>query len=82
MKRQDDFSVLIKVLADLPEAIGKSVAKWLIKADLPAHKGDLKVEVYLELGFQPVEIVDLLYPNLGKTDRRTKAQAISLRRKK
>ena len=37
----------------------------------------LQEEVLSEMGFQPVEIVDLLYQNLGKTDRRAKAQSIS-----
>jgi len=69
-------------LAQLGESIGKSIAKWLIKADLPTKRGELQEMVYCEMGFQPIEVVDLLYPSLGKAERRAKAQAISKRLKK
>ena len=67
------------LLQNLSEAIGKSVAKWLIKADLPNVLCEMREDIYLEMGFRPVEIVDILYPNLGKTARRTKAKSISER---
>jgi len=89
MAKHDQWFILVEainrqtvLLEELPESIGKSIAKWLIKADLPTQKGELQVAAYLELGFQPVEVVDLLYPNLSKTDRRAKAKAISERFKK
>jgi len=66
----------------LPESIGREVAKWMIKADLAKTCRALQEQVLSEMGFQPVEIVDLLYPNVGKKDRRTKAQAVSKRTKK
>jgi len=88
MKKQDSVQQIVEaidrqnvLLEQLPESIGKTVAKWLIKADLPTARQELREIVYLELGFLPTEIVDLLYPNLGKAARRTKAQAISLRGK-
>jgi hypothetical protein len=67
------------VLEGMPVSIGKEVAKWLIKADLPGIRKELRESVLLEMGFRPVEIVDLLYPNVGKTERRAKAKAISER---
>jgi len=86
MKRQVEVQQVAKaidrqntILEHLGEDVGKSVARWLIKTNLPAQLRDLQCAVYLELGFQPVEIVDLLYPNLGKTDRRAKAKAIRKR---
>ena len=88
MKRHEDIQPIVEaidrqnaILEQLGESIGKSTARWLIKANLPGKQSELQESVYLELGFQPVEVVDLLYPNLDKTDRRAKAQAISLRRK-
>ena len=91
MKRQDEIRQLVKainrqnvlikqqntLLEKQPEAIGKSTAKWLIKADLPAAQSELKVLIYLEMGLMPIEIVDQVYPNLTKSARRAKAQAIS-----
>jgi hypothetical protein len=70
------------VLERLAELIGRSTAKWLIMADMPNVRNELREDVYSEIGFSPVEIVDLLYPNLGKDARKTKRQAISKRRKK
>jgi len=78
----DQFSTLLAVLEKLPEAIGREVAKWLIKADLPNVSNPLREEIYAELGFRPAEIVDLPYPNLGKSARRAKAQKISHRKNK
>ena len=84
MKRQDGTDRIVEainrqnaILELMGETIGKSVARWLIKTNLPAKQRELQCVVYLELGFQPTEIVDLLYPNLGKTDRRAKAKSIS-----
>ena len=67
------------VLEGMPVSIGREVAKWLIKADLPNVRKELQESALLEMGFRPVEIVDILYPNLGKTDRRTKAKAVGER---
>ena len=69
-------------LESLGDTIGRSTAKWLELANLPSVRGELQEDVLSELGFRPVEVVDLLYPNLGKDDRKTKRQAISKRRKK
>ena len=52
------------VLEKLADATGREVAKWLIKADVAKTSRMLQEEVYSEMGFQPVEIVDMLYPNL------------------
>ena len=89
MARHDQWFILVEainrqtvLLEELPESIGRSIAKWLIKADLPVQNLELKTKVYLELGFQPVEVVDLLFPNLSKSDRRAKAKSISERFKK
>ena len=89
MKKQDGTDRIVEainrqnaILELLGETIGKSVARWLIKTNLPTTQRELLCIVYLELGFQPVEVVDLLYPNLGKTDRRAKAKSISDRSKK
>ncbi|MDR0327105.1 MAG: hypothetical protein LBI05_02280 [Planctomycetaceae bacterium] len=89
MNKQDGFQQIAVLLArqnvlleGMGEIIGKSVARWLIKANLPGKHRELQCTVYLEMGFPPIEIVDLLYPNLGKADRRAKAQAISRQRKK
>jgi len=89
MKRQGEIWQVVEaidrqnaILVQLGETIGKSVARWLIKANLPGKQSELQCVVYLELGFQPIEIVDLLYPNLDKSDRRAKAKAISKRSNK
>jgi hypothetical protein len=89
MKKQDGFQQIVVainrqnvILKGLPESIGKAIVKWLIKTDLPDQKRDLRILVYSELGFPPAEIVDHLYPNLGKTERRAKAKTISERLKK
>ena len=71
-----------RVLETLGESVGRSTAKWLELANLPSLHGELREDALLELGFRPVEIVDFLYPNIGKDDRKTKRQAISKRRKK
>jgi hypothetical protein len=70
------------LLQNLSEAIGKSVARWLIRADLPNVRNEMREDIYSDLGFRPMEIVDILYPHLGKTARRTKAKAVSERIKK
>jgi hypothetical protein len=79
-------SKIVLILEDIEEsaafqrildAIGRSTAKWLIKADLPNVRKELHEEALSDLGFQPVEIVDILYPNLGKSERRRKAKALS-----
>ena len=73
---------LIPLMEQLADSIGKSVVYWLIKAEMPVHRNVFRELILSEMGFQPVEIVDVLYPNLGKSARRAKAQAISLRLKK
>ena len=70
------------LIEGLPDAIGRAMAKWLIKADLPNVGNPLRETVLAELGFQPAEIVDLLYPNLGKSARRAKAKFVSERLKR
>ena len=89
MKRQGELWQIVEaidrqnaILEQLGETIGKSVVRWLIKVELPALRSELQIDVYLELGLQPTEIVDRLFPNLGKADRRAKAQAISFRKGK
>ena len=69
-------------LEALADKIGHSTAKWLELANLPNIRNELREDAYSMLGFSPVEIVDILYPNLGKDDRKTKRQAISKRLKK
>jgi len=70
------------VLEGLPESIGKSVAQWLVKTNLPNIRNELLEVALADLGFQPVEIVDLVYPNLDNSKRRTKAKGISKRLQK
>ena len=70
------------VLEALGDTIGRSTAKWLELANLPGVQGELREDALLELGFQPVEVVDFLYPNLGKDARKTKRTAICKRRSK
>jgi len=70
------------VLEGLAESIGREVAKWLIKADQPGIRNELQEEILADMGFRPVEIVDRLYPNLGKSQRRAKAKSISERLQK
>jgi hypothetical protein len=88
MKKQDGIHLIVEaidrqnaILEALAESIGRATAKWLIRTNLPGKHKELQETVLSEMGLPPVEIVDLLYPNLGKTDRRAKAQAISLRLK-
>ena len=89
MKRHEEIQQIVEaidrqnaILEQLGETIGKSVVRWLIKVELPALRSELQIDVYLELGLHPTEIVDRLFPNLGKTDRRAKAKAISKRTNK
>ena len=69
-------------LERLPESIGKSVAKWLIKTNLPNIRSELLEVALADLGFQSAEIVDLVYPNLPNSKRRAKAKGISKRLQK
>jgi len=64
-------------LDTLGDKIGRSTAKWLELANLPDVRNELREDAYSLLGFHPAEIVDILYPNLGKDDRKTRRQAIS-----
>ena len=89
MKRQDGTDSIVEainrqniILENLPESIGRAVAKNILKADMPEFRNEMREDIHTELGFLPSEIVDRLYPNLGKSDRRAKAQSISLRRKR
>jgi hypothetical protein len=89
MKNQDGIQLIIMaidrqtaVLEGLPALIGRELAKWLVRVNLPGKHSELREAVLAELGLPPIEIVDLLYPNLGKTDRRAKAKTVSERLKK
>jgi len=63
----------------LGESIGRNIALWLEKANIPDIRNKIREDVYVDLGFSPSEVVDLLYPAITPDDRRTKAQAISKR---
>ena len=71
-----------QTLESLGDNVGRNTAKWLELANLPNVHGELQEDAFLQLGFRPAEVVDLLYPNLGKDDRKTRLKAISKRRKK
>ena len=73
---------LMFALEALGDKTGRSTAKWLELANLPGIGNELREDAYSMLGFLPAEIVDLLYPTLGKRERKTKRQAISKRNKK
>ena len=73
---------LIPLIEPLADSIGKAVVYWLLKSEMKNVKNELMTKILSDLGFQPVEIVDRLYPNLVKSARRAKAQSISHRLKK
>jgi hypothetical protein len=66
------------VLEDLPEQIGRSTVKWLEKVNLfDKARQDIQEEVYSDMGFTPVEVVEKVYPNASDKVRRKHSQRIS-----
>ena len=70
------------IIETLVDKVGRGTAKWLELANLPNIRNELREDAYSLLGFLPAQIVDLLYPAMGKLERKTKRQAISKRNKK
>jgi len=61
----------------LGESIGRSAAKWLLKADMSKTNRELQEEVLSDMGFAPVEVTEKLYPNASESERRKASQRIS-----
>jgi hypothetical protein len=68
------------ILENMGESSGRNTAKWLLKSDLAGTRVDLQEEILSEMGFEPIEVTDLLYPNADK--RRIISQRISKNKKK
>jgi hypothetical protein len=66
----------------LGEAVGRNVAKWFLKMDMSKANSEFQEEILSDMGFEPVEIVEKLYPNVDGNKRRKHAQRISKNKSK
>jgi len=66
----------------LGEAVGRNVAKWFFKMDMSEANRDLREEILSDMGFEPVEVVEKLYPSVDNSERRKHSQRISKNKNK
>jgi len=64
----------------LGESIGKSTAKWLLKLDMAKTNKELQEAVLSDMGFKPIEVTDMLYPD--NEERRNISKRISKNKNK
>jgi hypothetical protein len=79
-KQTKEIQKQTAILENMGESTGRNTAKWLEKAKLPTVSKELREEILSDMGFEPTEVVEKLYDNLNKSERRTKAQSVSKRK--
>lgn len=81
-KQTKEIQKQTAILENIGESTGRNTAKWLLKADMSQNNKELQEEVLSDLGFEPIETTDKLYPNASKSERRTISQRISKNKNK
>jgi hypothetical protein len=65
------------VRKELADDIGKHTAKYLIRDYLSEGNPEIREQGLLEIGFEPIEVTEKLYPNAKEKERRRISQRIS-----
>ena len=76
-KQTNEIKKQAAILEKMGESTGRHTAKWLLKVDLVKTNRDLQEEILSDMGFEPVEVVEKLYPNANDGERKKNRQRIS-----
>jgi hypothetical protein len=57
------------ILQNMPESTGRNTAKWLERKKLPTVYMRFREEILLEKGYEPIEVLKNLYPNVTDPER-------------